>query len=278
LNGWRVAVDTANGAACATSPAVFRLLGAEVVGIGDAPNGSNINDGVGSEHPERLSLEVRASGARLGVAHDGDGDRCILCDENGGLLDGDEILTILATHALARGCLAARTLVVTVHSNLGVDAAIESAGGRVVRAPVGDRYVAEAMASSGATLGGESSGHIIFSEISPSGDGLAAALLVIGVMRETGRPLSELRRVLVKYPRAASAIRVREKRPLERLPALMAAVRTVEAEIGDKGRVLVRYSGTEAKLRLLVEGPDELRAMAGLRRLEAAARAELDAV
>jgi phosphoglucosamine mutase len=275
LQGWRIVLDTANGATCGTSPAVFRGLRAEVIGLGDAPDGQNINAGVGSEHPALLASQVRASGARLGVAHDGDGDRCVVCDELGGVLDGDEVLTLLGTHALARGALVNRTLVVTVQSNLGVDAAIAAAGGRVVRTSVGDRYVIEGMAKERATLGGESSGHIICSEISPTGDGLVAALKVIEVMRETGKPLSELRRVLVKFPQLTAALTVAEKKPLESLPALGAAIRALEAELGAQGRVLVRYSGTEPKLRLLIEGPGDSVVRAGLARLEAAARADL---
>jgi len=275
LAGWRIVVDTANGAACATTPAVLRGLGAEVIGIGDGPDGTNINAGVGSEHPGRMAAAVKASGARLGVAHDGDGDRCVLSDENGDVLDGDEILTILAIHALGAGRLAARTLVVTVHSNGGVDAAIVAAGGRVARSPVGDRHVAERMVAEGATLGGESSGHVICSELCPTGDGLVAALKIAEVMIRTGRPLSELRRALRKFPQASSAVAVAVKRPLGSLPALGAAIRAVEAGMGAGGRVLVRYSGTEPKLRLLVEGPDAEAVRAGLVRLEAAARAEL---
>ncbi len=273
LAGWRVVVDTANGATCSTTPAVLRGFGAEVKGLGDAPDGNNINAGVGSEHPQPLAARVRAEGARLGVAHDGDGDRCILCDERGQVLDGDEILTLLATHALAQGRLVNQVLVITVQSNLGVDAAVTAAGGRVVRANVGDRYVIERMQAEGATLGGESSGHIICSEVSPTGDGLVAALRVIQVMLDTGRPLSELRRVLHKFPQQSAALRVAEKRPLEALPTLAATIRAIEAELGAKGRVLVRYSGTEVKLRLLVEGPTDAVVGSALARLrEAVAR------
>ena len=276
LAGWRLVLDTAHGATCATSPAVFRLLGAEVIGVGNAPDGGNINAGVGSEHPELLAARVRATGARMGIAHDGDGDRCLLCDEQGSVLDGDEILTLLGTHALAHGALVNRTLVVTVQSNLGVDAAIRAAGGRVCRTAVGDRYVIERMRAEHATLGGESSGHIVCSDISPTGDGLVAALKVIGVMLAAGRPLSELRRALKKFPQLTAALEVREKRPLETLPGLGAAIRALEDELGAQGRVLVRYSGTEPRLRLLVEGPDYAVVRAALARLEAAARAELD--
>ena len=278
LRGWRVVLDTANGATCATSPVVLRALGAEVVGIGDGPDGRNINEAVGSEHPGPLATRVRTEGARLGIAHDGDGDRCVLCDERGDVLDGDEILTLLGTHALAQRRLVKNTLVITVQSNLGVDTAIAAAGGRVLRTNVGDRYVIERMLAEGATLGGESSGHIICSEISPTGDGLVAALKVIEVMLATRRPLSELRRALTKFPQVTAALTVREKKPLETLPTLTATIRDLERELGARGRVLVRYSGTEPKLRLLVEGPTDQDVRAALARLEAATRADLNVV
>jgi phosphoglucosamine mutase len=275
LRGWKLALDTANGATWHTSPGVFRSLGADVAQIGDRPDGANINAGVGSEHPEALSGLVRSSGARFGVAHDGDGDRLVLCDEAGQVVDGDEILTALAVHALGRGTLRNKTLVVTVQSNLGVDRAVEAAGGRVLRSAVGDRYVAELMRASGAALGGESSGHIVNFDHSPTGDGLVAALMVAGLLRESGRPLSELRRSLRKFPQATRALGVRERVPLERLSALPEAIRALESELGSSGRVLVRYSGTEAKLRLLVEAPSEAIVSAAMERLVAAARSEL---
>ncbi len=311
FKGWPLVLDTANGATRHTSRTALENLGTEVTAIGTedynvnqwgmeglltsarfaeippdvqitmraslAANlaGSKINADVGSEHPEKMAELVRSSGARLGIAHDGDGDRCVLCDEKGEILDGDEILTLLAVDALRAGRLAADTLVVTVQSNLGVDAALAAAGGRVVRTPVGDRHVAERMRAEGATLGGESSGHIICSDISPTGDGLVAALRVMEVMRATGRPLSELRRALTKFPQANATLTTREKPPLETLTALTAAMRALELEMGARGRVLVRWSGTEPKLRLLVEGPDEAVVRAGLDRLMAAAKAGL---
>jgi phosphoglucosamine mutase len=278
LRGWTVVLDTANGATVHTSTTVLRDLQAQVLGLGDEPDGQNINAGVGSEHPEKMSAMVRQHGARLGIAHDGDGDRCVLCDERGEVLDGDEILTMLALHAHAAGRLTNDTLVVTVQSNLGVDAALAVAGVRVCRTPVGDRYVMERMLAEGATLGGESSGHIICSEISPTGDGLVAALKVVEIMQATGKPLSELRRVLKKFPQRSSALTVREKKPLENLPGLNAAIRALEQELGSQGRVLVRFSGTEPKLRLLVEGPTDPVVAAALARLEKAARQELEVV
>jgi phosphoglucosamine mutase len=278
LAGWRIVLDTANGATTATSPVVLRALGAEVIGIGDSPDGLNINAGVGSEHPEKLAERVRASGARLGVAHDGDGDRCIFCDETGTVLDGDEVLTLLALHALAHSRLAASTLVVTVQSNLGVDAAISAAGGRVARTSVGDRYVIERMLASGATLGGESSGHIIFSDTSPTGDGLVAALKVIEVMLASGRPLSELRKALNKFPQATRNIKVRERRELTDCLALSREISALESELGSQGRVLVRFSGTEAKLRLLVEGSSDAVVASAIDRLAQAASIDLHVI
>lgn len=278
LAGWKIVLDTAHGATCASSPRVLRALGAEVVGIGDAPDGVNINHEVGSEHPERMASAVRAQGARLGIAHDGDGDRCVLCDETGEVLDGDEILTILALHALKSGRLAANELVVTMQSNLGVDAVITAAGGTVARTSIGDRYVMERMRASGATLGGESSGHVICSDVLSTGDGLVAAIKVIEVMLATGKPLSELRRALRKFPQRTSALRVKVKRPMAELAGLTAEIGALERELGARGRVLVRYSGTEPKLRLLIEGPTDEIVDRGLQRLEAAAGRELEVV
>lgn len=275
LAGWRIVLDSAHGATSHTSATVLRALGAEVIPMADAPDGHNINAGVGSEHPEALAARVRSEQACVGIAHDGDGDRCVLCDETGSVLDGDEVLTLLAVHALRQGALPEHTLVVTVQSNLGVDAAVRAAGGRVVRTDVGDRYVSVGLRATGAGLGGESSGHIISHEVGPSGDGLGAALLVLRAMRETGRPLSELRQALHKYPLRSGAVKVAEKRPLAECAALAAEIVALEAEFGQRGRVLVRYSGTEPKLRLLVEGADAAEVDAAYARLLAAAGRDL---
>jgi phosphoglucosamine mutase len=278
LRGWKIVLDTANGATARTSAAVLSALGADLARIGDAPDGANINAGVGSECADALARRVVAETARLGVAHDGDGDRCVLCDGSGAVLDGDELMAILATDALRQGTLREKTLVATVHSNMGLDMAVRAAGGRVLRAAVGDRYVLEEMLRSGAGLGGESSGHVIFAEVAPTGDGLTAALRVLGVMLRTGRTLAELRAVLRKLPQATLALRVSERRPLENCPALSAEMKKLEAELGSGGRVLVRYSGTEAKLRLLVEGGSDAVARAGVSRLAAAATTDLGAL
>lgn len=275
LAGWKIVVDTANGATTQTTPFLLEMLGAEVVRIGASPSGHNINAGVGSEHPEELAAEVQATGAALGIAHDGDGDRCVLCDETGAILDGDEILTILAMDGIRSGSLANTTLVITQQSNLGVDAAIQAAGGTVLRTNIGDRYVAERMREVGASIGGESSGHIICDEIGPTGDGLGAALKVLQVMLSSGKPLSELRKALEKFPQKAGALAVARKPPIADCPNLTATMNELESELGERGRILVRYSGTESKLRLLIEGSTEEIVKEGYARLEGAARQDL---
>lgn len=274
LLGWRLVVDCAHGATAETTPAVLRQLGAEVISLGIAPDGTNINDGVGSEHPGKMCATVKSTGARFGLAHDGDGDRLVLADETGTLLDGDDLITLLALDALDRNALPGRTLVVTEQSNLGVDAAIARRGGRVLRTATGDRQVIARMRAEGATLGGETSGHIVCGDVSPTGDGLVAALRVLEVMRRRGEPLSQLRRQWERFPQRTAAIRVRERPPLANLPVLSAAIAALEASLAGRGRVLVRYSGTEPLLRLLVEGPSDADVAAGLAQLAAAVRAE----
>ena len=254
LEKMRVAVDVANGAAYKSTPCILRELGADVTVVHDEPNGTNINAQCGSTFPEEIQRVVKESGAQLGITHDGDADRVLLCDETGELVDGDEILAIAAVDLLKAGRLAEQTLVATVMSNFGLDEALGSVGGKVVRTKVGDRYVIEEMVERNLNLGGEQSGHMIFRDFTTTGDGIISALQVLRIMRATGKPLSELKRCLKKYPQAQRNLKVKEKRPLEELPAVMKLVGDAEKELSGKGRVLLRYSGTEPKIRLLIEG------------------------
>jgi phosphoglucosamine mutase len=257
LRGVRVVVDCANGAAYETTPAVLRALGADVKALHVSPDGVNINADCGSTHPEGICAATREFGAAIGLAHDGDADRLICCDETGDLLDGDEMLAVIALDHLKRGQLRGKTLVATVMSNLGLDECLAAAGGKVLRAGVGDRYVLEQMLAHDLNVGGEQSGHIILRDQNSTGDGLVTALALLRIMRERGEPLSVLRRGLRKYPQLLVNVPVRERVPLEKLPQITDEVRAVEAELGAQGRVLLRYSGTELKIRLLVETREE---------------------
>jgi len=257
LHGMRVVLDCANGASFETTPRVLRQLGADLALFHAAPDGININEGCGSTHPEEIARMVKDTGASLGISHDGDADRLVLCDEKGEIVDGDEILAITAIDALRRGTLAGKTLVATVMSNFGLDECLQAEGGKVLRTAVGDRYVVEAMRAGNFSIGGEQSGHLIFRDHGTTGDGLLAALQVLRVMTESGKPLSELRRVLKKYPQAQRNLRVKAKPPLDTLPDVAHLIAATEATLAGKGRVLLRYSGTEPKVRLLIEGPDE---------------------
>ena len=256
LRGLNIAVDCANGASFETTPAVLRALGADVHVFHNLPDGQNINDACGSTVAGEISRLVKETGAHVGLSHDGDADRLLLCDETGDPLDGDELLAMAGLDLLHRGELSVHTVVATVMSNLGLDEAIEQAGGKVVRTAVGDRYVLEAMRAGGFILGGEQSGHMIFLRHGTTGDGLVSALQIFRLMAETGKPLSELRRVLRKYPQAQRAVTVTSKPALESVPAVQSAIDAATAALSPRGRVLVRYSGTEPKLRILLEGPD----------------------
>lgn len=253
LHGLRVTVDCANGASFEATPNALRRLGADIQVFHATPDGQNINLHCGSMVPHEIKRLVQETSAHVGLAHDGDADRVLLCDEKGNTLDGDEILALAALELLRRGELAHETLVATVMSNLALDEIIENAGGRVIRTAVGDRYVMEAMRAGGFTLGGEQSGHIIFARYGLCGDGLLAALQILRILVESGKPLSELRQVLKKYPQAQRHLVVCSKPPLETLPEVCAAIRNAEAAIAPRGRVLVRYSGTESLLRILIE-------------------------
>jgi phosphoglucosamine mutase len=276
MQGLKVVLDTANGATCETSPAVFEALGAELVLLGADPDGLNINRGVGSEHPDLLAATVLEHQADYGIAHDGDGDRLVVCDAAGLVLDGDALLGILGLHALETERLGARTLVATVQSNLGLDHAVKAAGGAIVRTDVGDRNVASTMRELGATVGGENSGHIILRDYASTGDGLLAALELMRVLRESGKSLEEWRGRVELFPQATRNLRLVKKLPLEELTNLQAARRVVETDFGEAGRVLIRYSGTEPKLRLLVEGRDPLAVQAAMEALVLGARENLE--
>ncbi|MFL6537703.1 MAG: phosphoglucosamine mutase [Chthoniobacterales bacterium] len=250
----RIAVDVANGAAYKSTPCILRELGADVRVVHNEPNGTNINAGCGSTHPEEIQRIVRETGAEIGITHDGDADRVLLCDENGEIVDGDEILAIAAVDMLEGGRLREKTLVATVMSNFGLDEALAPLGGRVIRAKVGDRYVLEEMVQRDLNLGGEQSGHMIFRDFTTTGDGIISALQVLRIMRSTGKRVGELKRCLNKYPQAQRNLRVREKMPIDKIPNVPQLVADAEQELKGKGRVLLRYSGTEPKIRLLIEG------------------------
>ena len=254
LEQLKIVLDLANGATFETSPALLNYFGAELIVTGNSPNGLNINAGVGSQFPENLSNLVLEHGADLGIAHDGDGDRVLFCDENGEVVDGDVLLCILALFALKSDQLARNTLVATMQSNLGLDKAMRNAGGDLVRTAIGDRHVLSEMMRSGYNLGGENSGHIIFSEINPTGDGLLAALKLLNIMLVEQKPLSELTTCMSLLPQRTGAVMVAQKTPLESLEEVQKVLRQLESEMGTEGRVLLRYSGTEPKIRLLIEG------------------------
>jgi phosphoglucosamine mutase len=275
LESLRIAIDCGNGAAYKSSPCILRELGADLVVINNHPNGTNINANCGSTHPEQIQKLVRECKAQIGITHDGDADRVLLCDENGDLVDGDEIMAIAAVDHLERGCLEGKTLVATVMSNFGLDETLESRGGKVLRTKVGDRYVIEAMLRDGHNVGGEQSGHMIFRDHASTGDGIVSALQILRVMIETGKPLSELRKVLKKYPQAQRNLRVKDKPPLDTLPEVQKLLAAAEADLSGKGRVLLRYSGTEPKIRLLIEGRDQAAIDAHADRIAEAIRAEI---
>jgi len=256
LEGMRVAIDVANGAAYKSSPCILRELGADAIVAHQTPNGRNINRECGSTYPEEIQRIMRETKADVGISHDGDADRVLLCDENGEVVDGDEIMAIAALDFIKSGRLAQNTLVATVMSNFGLDETLRSHQGRVLRTKVGDRYVIEAMMKQDLNVGGEQSGHMIFRDFSTTGDGIVSALQILRIMAETGKPLSELKKCLSKYPQAQRNLRVREKKPLEQLPHVLKLVEETERELTGAGRVLLRYSGTEPKIRLLIEGRD----------------------
>jgi phosphoglucosamine mutase len=256
LTGMKIVLDCANGAAYKVAPAVFQELGAEVIPLGIKPNGTNINAGCGSLYPDVISEAVRANGADLGIALDGDADRVIFVDEFGNEVDGDHIMAICATDLLKRRKLRKNTLVATVMSNMGLDIAIRNAGGKIVKTAVGDRYVVEEMFKNGYNFGGEQSGHLIFLDYNTTGDGIQSALQVLAIMRRKERRLSELAQVMKALPQVLVNVRVNEKKDITTFPEIAALLADIERKLNDEGRILIRYSGTEPLLRIMIEGVD----------------------
>ncbi|HEV3484044.1 MAG TPA: phosphoglucosamine mutase, partial [Vicinamibacterales bacterium] len=257
LGAFRLAIDTANGATTTVAPKLFKELGFEIDLVGAKPDGRNINLECGSTHPEHLAAVVRDRGHRMGVAFDGDGDRAIFIDASGRIVDGDAVLLMCARHMQASGRLKGNAVVATVMSNIGLEVALRESGIDLVRCPVGDKYVMEEMLKRDLSLGGEQSGHIIFSEHLFTGDGIVTALSVLRVLAETGRELADLASELVTYPQVLVNIRVREKKELRSVPAIADAMDRVEERLAGHGRLLVRYSGTEPLLRVMLEGKDQ---------------------
>jgi phosphoglucosamine mutase len=259
LSGLTVVLDCAHGATSRVAPRVFRGLGAHVITTAARPDGTNINRACGALHPDPLAARVRAEGADIGLAFDGDGDRLIAVDETGAIRDGDFALAICARHLARHGRLRGGVVVTTVMANLGLDRALAAAGIRVVKTQVGDRYVYEEMERTGANLGGEQSGHLLLLDHAPAGDGILSGLQLLAVMRETGESLGALARCLSKFPQVLVNVPVRAKPPLEDLPEISEQARRFEAALDGAGRVLIRYSGTEALARVMIEGPDRER-------------------
>ncbi len=257
LAGLRIAVDAANGAGAPYAERLFAGLGAECRVTSDRPDGRNINLDCGSTCTERIAAFTRATGSDLGVALDGDADRALLCDRQGRVCDGDVLLYVWASHLAARGELPGRRIVATTMSNMGLEKALEAASVGVVRCGVGDREVVEAMRREGIRLGGEQSGHLVDLDLGTTGDGLLTAAVVAGIVAAAGRPLDALAAGFRRFPQTLRNVRVREKQPLESVPGLSEAVASVERELGTSGRVLLRYSGTEALARVMIEGPDQ---------------------
>jgi len=277
LEGYRIVLDCANGAGYKVAPTVLSELGGEVKALGVDPDGKNINQECGSQHPRKMAELVRETGANLGVALDGDGDRVIFADERGRVVDGDAVMAFCGKEMIRQNRLPHKTVVATVMSNFGLELALKEVGGKLVRTSVGDRYVAEEMRRSGAMLGGEQSGHLIFREYVTTGDGINTALQVLAIMVRTGMPLSKLADQLQLMPQVLLNVAVREKRPIEGIPHLQRHIESIERELGDSGRILVRYSGTEALLRIMIEGASQDRIRGYAEQIADRVRGELGA-
>ena len=278
LDGLKIVVDAGHGAAYVVAPAVFSELGADVHALGIKPNGKNINHNAGALHPEHMAAEVVRRGAAIGIALDGDADRVIMADEKGQIVDGDVIMALCALRMLRLGRLPRNTVVTTVMSNLGLERAMQAQKGKVVRTNVGDRYVVEAMREGGYSFGGEQSGHLIFLDHATTGDGIVAALQVLAIMLEEGKPLSELAsRAMSRVPQVLENATFVSRMPLDTMKVMRLTVDKIEKVLGDRGRILVRWSGTEPKLRVMVEGEDESAIAAYAQEILAAAKKDLGA-
>ena len=275
LRGLRVVMVCANGANSKIAPTILRLLGAEVMPIFDTPNGININNGCGSTHLEALRMKVIEYGADIGVANDGDADRCLVVDEKGRELDGDQIMLIIARELMRRKKLKDRMLVVTVMSNIGLHKAFKEMGGQTCKTKVGDRYVLEEMVKHGYNLGGEQSGHIIFSEFAKTGDGILTAVQLMCTMVQNNMRLSELAKLMTKYPQTLLNVHVKDKNGWEENRAIQEVVAKYTEELGDNGQILVRASGTEPLIRIMAEGPSQLQLEEIAGKIAAVVNAEL---
>jgi phosphoglucosamine mutase len=277
LSGHKVVLDCANGAASAIAPELFAHLGGTIHLTHVSPNGRNINDGCGALHPTVVAEETKSLGADLGVTFDGDADRAMLADAHGHVVNGDAVMLLAARDMQQRGLLRHGLVVATTMSNMGLEAALRRDGIRMLRAPVGDKYVLERMQQEDASLGGEQSGHILFPHLATTGDGLLTSLVVLDIVRRSGRPLHELIADLKVFPQVIVNVRVREKKPLESIPAVADTIRDAETELAESGRVVIRYSGTEALARVMIEAESEEAMRRHAERIAGAIRAELGA-
>jgi phosphoglucosamine mutase len=279
IAGLRIVVDCANGAAAAIAPELFSRLNthldAGVILLNTAPNGRNINDNCGALHPAFVAAEVKTRGADLGLTFDGDADRCMLAGTHNNVINGDAILLMVARDLKARGLLTGDLVVATTMSNMGLEAALKRSGIRMLRAPVGDRYVLEQMLQNNAALGGEQSGHILLPHLATTGDGLLTALVVLDLIARTGKSVEELTADLKVFPQVIVNVKVREKRPLESIPAVAKTIRAADEELKDSGRVVIRYSGTEALARVMIEAESEEKMRRHANAIAAAIRSEL---
>jgi phosphoglucosamine mutase len=257
LQGMRIALDCAHGAAYKVAPLVFEELGAEVIKSGVSPNGLNINEKCGALHPAQVAKQTVEYRADIGISLDGDGDRCILSDEKGEIVDGDQIIGLCALQMAADGTLAKKTVVTTPMSNIGLEMTLKDQGIEMIRAQVGDRYVVDAMRKGGFNLGGEQSGHLIFLDQSTTGDGIVAALKVIEAMKRTGKPLSELKKAIKLFPQAREDVKVKKRDPFDQHKEISSSIKSAEQALNNRGRVFVRYSGTEPLARVMVEGENQ---------------------